>query len=236
MEGSGQSRISGMEDQVSDQPAPGREEICGDTFSLDPPIHINPRRDNSTPESDAYAERILERVFSEAGGRDDRKKSDGRELLAALRTYRDARQTFLRVLGCDTSNRDPLAEFAERLAHAILGGAMAPSRVHKHYDLTTDDGRTVQVRYLANPVDKWVNEHVVDFRQGVDLYALLIVEALDARTLLVFERDTVGSVAAALGKKHPDQDTTIQFTRVNYQQLLREEEKLAGLGVQIYRL
>jgi hypothetical protein len=57
----------------------------------------------------------------------------------------------------------PFAEFAERLAHAVLGGEMAASRVQKDWDFTTDAGERVQVRYLANPPDRWVNEHYVDF-------------------------------------------------------------------------
>lgn len=40
------------------------------------------------------------------------------ELLGALGEYRLARQRFLQALGCASSNRDPLAEFAERLARS----------------------------------------------------------------------------------------------------------------------
>jgi hypothetical protein len=154
--------------------------------------------------------------------------------------YRSARQSFLASLGCHQSNRDSLAEFAERITHAILGGALATSRVQKGHDLVTSDGQKVQVRYvanpyLANPGDPWVNEHVVDFRGDIDLYALLIVEALDAKTLLIFSRPLLASVASALRKRHPNQDTTIQLTRRNYQQLLAEEERFRALGVQFNR-
>lgn len=161
---------------------------------------------------------------------------DRDELLAALRSYRSARRTFLTALGCHESNRDPLAEFAEQISHAILGGQMATSRVQKGYDLVTDNGHKVQVRYLANPGDRWVNEHLVDFRGEIDLYALLIVEALDAKSLLVFSRPSLSAVAAALGKRHPSQDTTIQFTRRNYWQVLAEADRFQEMGVQVYRL
>ena len=93
------------------------------------------------------------------------------EMLDALRTYRDARATFLRGLGCDTSNRDPFAEFSERLVAGLLDAELAASRVQKGYDVTTRDGDRVQVRYLANPGDRWVNEHLVDFRADCDRYA-----------------------------------------------------------------
>jgi hypothetical protein len=40
--------------------------------------------------------------------------TDQGELLLALREYRTAPQRFLEVLGCESSNRDPLDEFAWR--------------------------------------------------------------------------------------------------------------------------
>lgn len=158
------------------------------------------------------------------------------ELLEALTLYRDARRRFLAVLGCDNSNRDPLAEFAERIAAAVLGGELARSRVQKGYDLITLNGQKVQVRYLANPAGTWVNEHVVDFRHGVDLYALLVVEALDAKCLLVFARDNLANVCSLLGKRHPNQHETLQFTRANYQSIIAAPTTFAVHGVTIVRL
>ena len=57
----------------------------------------------------------------------------------------------LDVLGIPTSNRDPLAEFSERLVAALLSGALAPNRVQAGYDVTLPVGGTVQVKYLADP-------------------------------------------------------------------------------------
>ena len=136
------------------------------------------------------------------------------ELVAALRTYRAARQEFLRSSGARSPNRDPLAEFAERIAQAVLGGALATSRVQKGHDLVTETGETVQVKYLANPEGTWVNEHPVDFRGGCDRYALLIVEALDAKALVVFSREGLAGVCSELGKRHPNQELTLQFTEL----------------------
>lgn len=90
--------------------------------------------------------------------------TDGIDLLRALRDYRTARRALLEVLGCTASNRDPLAEFAERLAAVLLGGTMAKNRVQRGWDVMTPTGRRVQVRYLANPSGEWVNGHQVDFR------------------------------------------------------------------------
>jgi hypothetical protein len=59
----------------------------------------------------------------------------------------------------------------------LLGGDLAASRVQKGYDRTTAAGERVQVRYGANPADRWIKEHLVDFRADCDRYALVIFEA-----------------------------------------------------------
>lgn len=158
--------------------------------------------------------------------------SEADELLVALRTYRAARQEFLSILGWKDSNRDPLAEFAERLAHAVLGGTLATSRVQKGYDLVTENGEKVQIKYLANPDGIWVNGHHVDFRGGCDRYALLVIEALDAKALIVFSKIGLSELGAALGKRHPDQDSTLQFTQANYHQIAASPERFKPYGVE----
>lgn len=155
------------------------------------------------------------------------------EMLTALRTYREARGAFLRALGCDTSNRDPFAEFSEHLVAGLLDAELAASRVQKGYDATTSDGDRVQVRYLANPGDRWVNEHLVDFRADCDRYALVVFEAFDPKSVVVFQRATLGAVCAALGKRHPNQDVVLQLTERNYRQLLAERADFRRHGVEV---
>jgi hypothetical protein len=158
-------------------------------------------------------------------------------LLEALAVYRAARNEFMSALGCPTSNRDPFAEFSERVALAALGGTMAQSRTQKGWDFMDADGRRVQVRYLANPAGRWVNEHVVDFRGGgCDRYALLIFEAFDAKTLLVFEHEGIAELCRALGKRHVDQADALGLTQRNYQTIVSAPERFAGLGVQVLNL
>lgn len=43
-----------------------------------------------------------------------------------------------------------MAEFAERLAAALLDWTMAQNRVHRGWDVMTPTGKRVQVRDLAN--------------------------------------------------------------------------------------
>lgn len=106
----------------------------------------------------------------------------------------------------------------------------------KGYDLVTPAGEFVQVRYLANPAGEWVNGHLVDFRGGCDRYALLVVEDLDAKSLLAFTRETMPDVCGALKKRHPNQDTTLQLTQANYRTLLADPQRFAPLGVNVFRL
>ena len=158
-------------------------------------------------------------------------------LLDALRAYRRARDEFLNSLGCAESNRDPFSEFAEKLAVGAVGGTLAESRTQKGWDFMDLEDRRVQVRYLANPVDRWVNEHVVDFRDGgCDRYALVIFEGLDAKSLLVFDHGYLAAVCTALGKRHIDQEDTLGLTQANYRAITGDPARFAELGVQFVDL
>jgi hypothetical protein len=153
-------------------------------------------------------------------------------ILAALADYRRARAAFLEILGCAASNRDPLAELSERLVAALVDGILPESRVQRGYDVVAGDER-IQVRYLANPSGAWVNEHLVDFRGDCDAYALVVVEALDPRHVIIFRRAGLAEVCRALGKRHPDQDRTLQLTRRNYLQILAERQRFRPFGVDV---
>ncbi len=155
-------------------------------------------------------------------------------LLGALRLYRAARQVFLGALGIAASNRDPLAEFAELIACAELGGTMATSRVQKGWDLVDPDGNTVQVRYVANPAGTWVNEPLIDFSGGCDRFALVVYEALDVRALLVFSAPRIAEVCARLGKRHRDTDTRLGLTQRNYLEILANQQEFGALGVDVH--
>lgn len=146
-------------------------------------------------------------------------------LLEAMSQYRAARRTLLTTLGLPDSNRDPLAEFSEHLVATLTGSTLAPSRVQKGWDIETATGEHIQVRYLANPHDRWVNEHLVDFRSPeTDKYALVVFEDLLPKAVLIFERSGVRQLASRLGKRHPDQDVTIQFTRRNFLSLVSDKD------------
>jgi len=97
-------------------------------------------------------------------------------LTAALRVYREARKLLVATLNLPMSNRDPLAKWAENLVAAVTGGTLEESRVHPEYDLTTPEKETVQVRYLANTSQTWVNEHRLTTKPGVWWYALVLIE------------------------------------------------------------
>lgn len=157
------------------------------------------------------------------------------ELVAAMSVYRAARRDFLEALGIPISNRDPLAEFSERLVTELVGGRLADSRVAKGYDVIDTQECKIQVRYLANPEGRWINEHLVKFDEGVDFYALVIVEALEPRAVILFARQTLQDVCVLLGKRHPNQDVTLQLTQLNVKALLADQAGFKALGVRTWR-
>ena len=151
-----------------------------------------------------------------------------------FRAYSDARRQVLAAISCDDSCRDPLSEFAERLVQDQLGGDLASSRVQKDYDLTTPDGRRVQVKYLANPADGWRNEHHVRFAGEMDDYAVVFFEGFDVTAVVVFAREHIAAVCGRLGKRHPHQDRGLQLTRANLRAILADEAAFAVLGVRCF--
>ena len=158
------------------------------------------------------------------------------ELLGALEEYRAARQRLLEVLGPRQSNRDPLAEFAEHFVAALTGGSVAASPVQAGWDVQLAGGGKVQVKYLANSAvgaGAWVNEHVVRSFPGVDWYALVIIEGFLVSGVAAFPA-ALGPVCRALGKRHPDQDATLQFGRRNWLASRDAPDRFRGLGMQVW--
>ena len=161
--------------------------------------------------------------------------ADASSLRAAFQDYVKARQRFLETIGTPTSCRDPLAEFSERLAAEVLDASIASSRVQKGYDLIRrSTGRKVQVKYLCNPSERWINEHHIRFPEGVEEYALVVFERLHLRAILVFPRENLEAINAVLKKRHGRQATELQFTRRNFQTICMAQDKFKALGVEIY--
>lgn len=157
------------------------------------------------------------------------------ELVSQFQNYSKSRSRFLEQLHLSKSCRDPLAEFSEVLVGKLLNATFADSRVQKGFDLVKPNRRLVQVKYLCNPSGNWINEHLIKFPDSVDEYALVIFVSLQLESVLVFQRETLGQVCALLGKAHPNQDITLQFTRRNYEKILSEKSKFEKLGLEIHR-
>ena len=91
-------------------------------------------------------------------------------------------------------------------------GELAPSRTQKGWDLTAPNGDHVQVRYLANPGDRWLNEHVVDFSGELGKNVVLkSVPRTDARPA-----DSVGTPSVPIMQfrvKNSVTDTTSESGR-----------------------
>lgn len=161
------------------------------------------------------------------------------DLRSAFERYARGRQQLLEAIGVTGSNRDPLSEFSERIVAALLDGELAANRVQRGWDLRTDSGRRVQVKYLANPAGEWINGITIAFgpdEDDPDDFAVVFFEALLPASVMVLPRDGLAAVTAALGKRHPNLGTTLQLTRVNYQRLLTEPATFAPLGVRTFDL
>lgn len=159
------------------------------------------------------------------------------ELLASLEEYCAARKRLLGVLGSRMSNRDPLAEFAEHFVAVLMGGRLAADPVQAYWDIELPDGVKVQAKYLANSADPttkaWVNEHLVRSLPGVDWYVLVIIEGFRVSGVAAFPSG-LGPICQALGKKHGDQDTTLQFGRRNWLAICDDPDRFRGLGMRIW--
>ena len=58
-------------------------------------------------------------------------RADWQGLRIALEHYARGRAELLEAIGVTGSNRDPLAEFSERLVAALLDGELASNRVQR---------------------------------------------------------------------------------------------------------
>ncbi len=158
-------------------------------------------------------------------------------IVSQYQGYAATRRRFLDTIDCGTSCRDPLSEFSEVLAAKLLNARKAESRVQKGYDLIrkTEQGqRFVQVKYLCNPADKWVNEHDIRFTPGVDAYALVVFVALRLQAVIVFPAESIEAICKLLGKRHADQDKRLLLTQRNFEVLLSERARFEQEGVEIF--
>ncbi|HVU11306.1 MAG TPA: hypothetical protein VHD90_08510 [Phototrophicaceae bacterium] len=159
--------------------------------------------------------------------------SDLSRVLTVYQRYVDARNALLNELNLK-SNRDPLAEFSEWLVAALVGGTLASSRVQKGWDVLAPEGEKIQVKYLANPADQWVNEHGIEVDEAMDSYAIVFFEALLPQSVIIFPARNLAAVGAALKKRHGKLDTRLALTRVNYRQILNNVDSFKALGVRQY--
>lgn len=157
------------------------------------------------------------------------------ELLSQFRIYAKSRSQFLEQINRSISCRDTLSEFSEVIVGKLLNARHADNRVQKGYDLVRPNGQFVQVKYLSNPLNRWINWHVVLFPETVDEYALAIFVSLQLEAVIVFKRGTLGQVCSLLRKRHPNQDTILQFTKRNYEMILSEKAKFEELRLEIYQ-
>ena len=156
-------------------------------------------------------------------------------ILAVYKHYIEARSTFLDELQLKgQSNREPLVEFSECMVAALVDGTLADSRVQKGWDVKCLDGEKIQVKSLMNPSEQWINGHEICVNEGMDSYAIVIFEAFLPKAVIIFPARNLKAVGNALGKRHKNLDTTLQFTRANYRAICNDVSKFSNLGVRLY--
>lgn len=156
-------------------------------------------------------------------------------LLSSWKEYRAKRLHFLETIGIPDSNKDPMSEFSEVLVANLVGGELAENRTQKGYDLIADNKR-IQVKYLSNPENKWINWHTVKFNEDMDLYALVYIEQLEPKYVFIFQKRDLTRLCDLLGKRHKNIDKELQFTKTNYEELIRNPEKYRDEGVEVIKL
>ena len=156
-------------------------------------------------------------------------------VLNAYQRYVEARNALLDELQLNRrSNRDPLSEFSEWLVAALVDGVLADSPVQKDWDVQESSGQKIQVKYLANSVERWINEQTILVNDHMDSYAIVIFEALLPQAIVIFPARNLAAVGMALGKRHSNLDITLQFTQVNYRQICNSVNRFKSLGVRLY--
>lgn len=113
-------------------------------------------------------------------------------------------------------------------------GKLADSPTQPGWDVQAPDSKRIQVKYLANPGDKWVNEHLIQTSSLMDSYALGIFEALLPQAVVIFPVDNLAAVGTSLGKRHGSRETTLQFTQANFRRVLGDMDAFNALGVRLY--
>lgn len=154
-------------------------------------------------------------------------------ILEKFSHYRHARRELLAALDL-RSNRDPLAEFSEWLVAQLTRGRLAGNRVQPGYDVVGPAGERIQVKYLANPTGKWINEHPIKVDDQMDAYAIVFFVDLVPTSVAIFSSQRLAEVARALGKRHPNQDTTLQLTKRNLEAIFADADTFKALGLRLH--
>jgi hypothetical protein len=137
--------------------------------------------------------------------------------------------------------RDPLAEFSEKLAESLLDAKRVERRKQKGYDLTRPSGEEIEVKYVAQLAKEdgginWKNWHTIKFNEYRDKYALVVFVDLLPVHMFVFGKHKLQDLCLELGKRHPQQDRTLQFTKTNYYAIINNQDKFKNLGVDVFTL
>ncbi len=159
-----------------------------------------------------------------------------KSLLEVYGTYQQARLSFLDSIGCAKSNRDPIAEFSERLVAALTLGELAKNRVQKDYDVILPTGEFVQVKYLTNPKGMDVNGLEIRFPNDVQKFAVVYFEDLNLHGVLLIDRCGLEPIYDRLRKRHKGRGELLLLLSANVETILSHKDEFRKLGVEVLSL
>ena len=135
------------------------------------------------------------------------------------------------------SNRDPLSELTETVVARLLDGVPAKSRVNKGWDLQRSDGSTVEVKYVANGSNSWINGHDIRFPAGRDEHALVVIVDLVPQVLLVFDQASATRCYEGLNKRHERHDDhRLLITPTMLKKIWKKELDLSTFSIEVIPL
>lgn len=158
------------------------------------------------------------------------------EVWSVFEEYREARLKLLAAIGPSDSQRDPLTDLGEWLVYRLMGGTLAPSRTQRGHDVISPTGERVQVKTLANPAGVDRNAVGVEFKEGVDRFAVVLFEDFVPRAVVIFRRGSLRELNRVLGNRptKADPEVTLSLRLRHVALLLSDSGALASLGIEVF--
>jgi hypothetical protein len=159
-----------------------------------------------------------------------------KNIIAAFEAYRASRIRLMALLGPADSQRDPLTEFGEWLVARLVGGRLAESRTQPGHDVIGPTRERIQVRTLSNPARYDRNSVIVEFKEGVDRFAVVFYEDFRPQVVTIFRTGSFRELNRILGNRPTKADPEVKLSlSLRHVVIFRTNpEMFATRGVSVY--